>query len=255
MGTEGLDILSPAITYDYNQKIFQLDLEWNSDGLHWWVIYEADVEMRSIRFKEYLRRMRRTDHPGLKGESFRNGDRRMEALFEMALQDDAFWAEEVEKRVTRLRLKLTDPKSAHKEEHGPLRREPLNEDAPSRKSAAVLTPRTEQPPPATASKTAERNARKRAAKKARIAASNARFPPPTSLTASPPPPAPPAVVAGQQGLGRGGRKGFGKNLGQNATNQQNNKGKGAGKTGICHQWARTGTCPRGTSCWFAASHV
>ena len=245
MGTEGLDILSPAVTWEYRELIFNLDEEWNSEGIYWYVICEADIEMRSVRFLEYLRRMRRADHPALLGDSFRNGDRRMEALFEQGIADSAFWQEEVEKRVTRLRQKLSDPKTKMKGDHGPLRREPVHHEPTGKRQAVVPQVRTEDKP-------LTKGARLRANKRARKA--GAQIPPPALLNLgqnAPPPPPPPF----QQNQGQGKGKGLGKQLGKNIQNLQQNKGKGAGKTGICHNWQRTGSCPRGASCWFAASHV
>ena len=56
--------------------------------------------MRRKRFKTYLRRLREVQDDSLVGESFLNGDRRMEALFSMAIRDKEFWEKEVLKRVT-----------------------------------------------------------------------------------------------------------------------------------------------------------
>ena len=259
-GCEGLDILSPTVTFGYHSMIQTWDEEWNADGQSWWIIAEADEYMRQWKMREYLNNLIEIKDPSLVGDSFRHGDRRMEAVFEVALRDKDWWNTNIKDRIQREKHDLLKKKEEQATHFGPLRRITLQgggqqQSGQQSQQQGDNQDRQQDGPPKIS---------KRQRKRARIGQNNAgggkgasgsvghpegpAYPPP-GAGAQVPPPAGLGAASGAQNKGKGKDKGTGQDKGGKG-GKGDKSGKPSKNLGICNNWRRTGSCWRGDQCWF-----
>ena len=263
---EGLDITSPAVNVEYQMNFAELNALWNKENKFWWICAAADHKMRTVQFKTWLRQMRRSQDPALRGESFRNGDRRMEALYERGARDEKFWNKELIQMVLAAQAGLLKKSDTTDNDFGIIAWSaiPVPLKDPSLPIQSKPPVQTVIPPAQfqVLSKSQKRNARKRerqwdlksqagqGADQQEDSSSTKGF----------------GKGLDKQG-GRGGKQGQFQGQGQKGQQQQlqnqwqntqadgskglGNKGRGKGQVkngGRCLQWTQKGSCTRGQNC-------